>query len=279
MSYKTILVHVDGDERAKERMRIAAKIALAEKAYLIGASLTGVSKLLSKGAVLNNKDQHLRRHVELSTERAVSALDAFEPIVHEVGVKSYATRVVDDETGGGICLQARYCDLVVIGQTNPEAPAVLDTPDFPEDVLMNSGRPVLIVPYVGRFDNVGKRVLISWDASRESTRAVTDAIPLLKHAELVQVVVFMNGERSSAHGEQPGADIALYLARHGINVEVSQQKTDLDIGNALLSHATDFGADLIVMGGYGTSRFREMLLGGATRTVLETMTVPVFMAH
>lgn len=279
MSYKTILVHVDDDERAKERMRIAAKIALAEKAYLIGASLTGISKLLSKGAILNNKDQHLRRHVELSTDRAVNALEAFEPIVHEIGVKSYATRVVDDETGGGICLQARYCDLVVIGQTNPDAPSVLDTPDFPEYVLMNSGRPVLIVPYVGRFDAVGKRVLISWDASRESTRAVTDAIPLLKHADLVQVVVFMNGEKSSAHGEQPGADIALYLARHGINVEVSQQKTDLDIGNALLSHATDFGADLIVMGGYGTSRFREMLLGGATRTVLETMTVPVFMAH
>jgi nucleotide-binding universal stress UspA family protein len=279
MSYKTILVHVDDDERTKERIRIAAKIALAEKAYLIGASLTGVSKFLSQGAILNNKDQYLRRHIELSKERAVNALEALEPIAQEIGVKSFGTRVVDDEAGGGICLQARYCDLVVIGQTNPDAPTAMDTPDFPEYVLMNSGRPVLIVPYVGRFDTVGKRVLISWDASSESTRAVTDAIPLLKHADLVQVVVFMTNKNSSAHGEQPGADIALYLARHGVNVEVSQQKTELDIGNALLSHATDFGADLIVMGGYGTSRFREMLLGGATRTVLETMTVPVIMAR
>jgi nucleotide-binding universal stress UspA family protein len=97
----------------------------------------------------------------------------------------------------------------------------------------------------------------------------------------VRVVVFDRGNPSGAHGEQPGADVALYLARHGIKVEVSEQAMpkDIDTGNALLSHAADFGADLIVMGGYGHKRFREIMLGGVTHTILESMTVPVLMAH
>jgi nucleotide-binding universal stress UspA family protein len=281
MSYKTVLVHLDDHKRAEERLRIAADIAVTENAHLIGAAMTGVSKFLHQNAVLNSKDPYLYRHIDVSRERAAHALETFEPAAKKAGVTSFEKRVIDDEAGGGVCLQARYCDLVVIGQTNPDEPSSSEAADFPEYVLMNSGRPVLMVPYVGTFDTIGKRVLISWDASREATRAVTDAIPLLKHADLVQVVVFNTSadDKSGAHGEQPGADIALYLARHGINVEVSQQRTELDIGNALLSLATDFGSDLIVMGGYGHSRFREMLLGGVTRTILQTMTIPVFMSH
>ena len=107
------------------------------------------------------------------------------------------------------------------------------------------------------------------------------AIPFLKQAELTQVVVFDSKSRRAAHGEQPGADIALFLSRHGIKVEVSQQTKpdDIDIGNALLSYAADFGADLLVMGCYGHSRFREVLLGGVTKTILQSMTVPVLMVH
>ena len=109
--------------------------------------------------------------------------------------------------------------------------------------------------------------------------AVTAAIPLLKRAQNVDVVVFNPDSRGDAHGEMPGADIGLYLARHNIKVNVVRQKTDIDVGNALLSIATDLGSDMIVMGGYGHSRFREILLGGVTRTVLESMTVPILMAH
>ena len=152
-------------------------------------------------------------------------------------------------------------------------------PDFPEYIVMNSGRPVLIIPYTGDFTTVAKRPLISWDASRESTRAVTDAIPILKRAELVQVAIFNSKVQSDAHGEQPGADIALFLARHGVKVEVSVHKTSTDIGNALLSLSHDLDSDMIVMGGYGHSRLREMIMGGVTRTVLESMTIPVFMSH
>ena len=152
-------------------------------------------------------------------------------------------------------------------------------PDFPEYVVINSGRPVLIVPYAGRFDTFGKRVLVAWDASISATRAVTAALPLLRRADAVEIVVFNADVQDDAHGEQPGADIALYLARHDVKVNVVRQNSKIDIGNALLSMTNDLNSDLMVMGGYGHSRFREILLGGVTRTVLESMTVPVLMAH
>ena len=147
------------------------------------------------------------------------------------------------------------------------------------DIAKSSGRPVLVVPYAGSFASVGRRALVSWDAGTSATRALTASIPLLRRAEIVEVAVFNADPQTDVHGEQPGADIALYLARHGLKVDVIRQKTQVDIGNALLSLATDLGSDLVVMGGYGHSRFREILLGGVTRTVLESMTVPVLMAH
>jgi nucleotide-binding universal stress UspA family protein len=150
-----------------------------------------------------------------------------------------------------------------------------------EYVLLNAINPVLIVPYAGEFSSVGQRVLIAWDGSMEAARAVHGAIPLLQRAGQVQVAVFDPRVGPGAHGEEPGADIALFLARHGIRVDVSRHVTggEIDIGNAILSHASDFGADLLVMGGYGHSRFREVLLGGVTRTILRSMTTPVLMSH
>jgi nucleotide-binding universal stress UspA family protein len=146
--------------------------------------------------------------------------------------------------------------------------------------MLNCARPVLIVPYAGRFPHVGSNVLIAWDGSMEATRAVTNAIPLLKRAKNVSVVLFNpSSAPPDVHGEQPGADIALYLARHDIKIEVMQQHTEFDVGNALLSLAADMRADLLVMGGYGHTRFREVLLGGVTMTMLNTMTIPVLMSH
>ncbi|HJW55523.1 MAG TPA: universal stress protein [Burkholderiaceae bacterium] len=279
MSYKTILVHVDETERAQERIKLAAKIAVAENAHLIGAAMTGISRFLFQNAMFEQHDPNLATHLDLLRQRANRALESFDPLVRSLGVSSWEKRSVDDEAGGGISLQARYCDLVVIGQTNPDEPIPTVTSDFPEYVVMNAGRPVLIVPYAGEFNVIGSRVLVAWDASMEATRAITAAIPLLRRAKNVNVLVFNPSARPDAHGEQPGADIALFLARHGINVEVSQQHTEIDIGNSLLSLATDMSTDLIVMGGYGHSRFREVLLGGATRTILQSMTVPVLMSH
>jgi nucleotide-binding universal stress UspA family protein len=175
-------------------------------------------------------------------------------------------------------MQARYADLVVLGQ----AAAAEDNegsllPDLPDYVLLNCGRPVLLVPRTGRFPTIGKRVMVAWNGSVEAAKAVTAALPLLRGAEQVTLTVL--GNSADTLGESPGADIALYLARHGVNVEVLRRPEAADPGKAILSLAADFNVDLLVMGAYGHSRFREMMLGGATRTILATATLPVLMAH
>jgi nucleotide-binding universal stress UspA family protein len=279
MSYRTILVHVDDSEQASERIKMAVNIALAEDAHLIGAATTGVSSALSPIGIVDSNGPDLAAVLEMLRARADRALAKFESAAHRVGLTSLEKRLIDDEAGRGISLQARYCDLVIVGQTDPNETVPVVAPDFPEYVVMHSAHPVLIVPYSGRVDEAGSKPLIAWDASMPAARAVTDAIPFLKQAAVVQLAVFSPEEHARVHGEQPGADIALYLARHDIRVNVTQQTANAAIGDALTTLASDFAADLIVMGGYGRARFHAKLLGGGTRTILESMTVPVMMSH
>ena len=139
---------------------------------------------------------------------------------------------------------------------------------------------MLVIPYAGRFEACGRRVLVAWNASRAATRAVNDAMPLLAGAETVTVLCVDPDEDRRAHGEVPGMDIAVHLARHGVKARVETTMSGgIGVGNTLLSRASDIGADLLVMGAYGHARVRELLLGGATRTILESMTLPVLMAH
>ena len=274
MSYKTILVHVDQSRHAPERIKIAAKMAIAENAHLIGTAMTGISRFIYQDSAI-----FLPIQIDSLIEEAKQALRQFEAIAAQAGVLSYETRLIDDDPEGGLSLQTRYSDLVVIGQTDPDDTDFRVISDLPEYVMLNAARPVLVIPYIDGFDRIGANVLIAWNGSIEATRAVANAIPLLKRAENVAVAVFNPSAQYNLHGEQPGADIALYLARHNIKVDVVQETGTLDVGNALLSMAADKGADLIVAGGYGHTRFREVLLGGVTHTLLRTMTIPVLMSH
>jgi nucleotide-binding universal stress UspA family protein len=279
MSYKTILVHVDQSKHAPSRIRIAADIAARENGHLIGAAMTGLSRYLYEENAIDMNRTVLANHVESLSRHAGDALVQFERIAAQAGVQSVEKRLVKDDNQGGLTLQARYSDLVVLGQTDPDEPSSRTISNLPEYVVLNSGRPVLIVPYAGTFNTVGEQVLVAWDGRMEAIRAVASAIPVLRHAKRVVIAVFNPSIGADEHGEQPGADIALYLARHGVNVEVMPQVTPIDVGNALLSLAADLNSDMIVMGGYGHTRFREVLLGGVTRTVLASMTVPVMMSH
>jgi nucleotide-binding universal stress UspA family protein len=149
-----------------------------------------------------------------------------------------------------------------------------------EAALFETGRPVLITPYAGKFNSVGTRALIGWNASPQAARAVHDALPLLTHASSVTVLVIDAATGEAVHGEEPGADIAKLLARHGLEVTLHRVAGGgLSPGDVLLNEAAELNADLIVMGGYGHSRLREMVLGGATRTLLRQMTAPVLMSH
>lgn len=136
------------------------------------------------------------------------------------------------------------------------------------------------MPHSGPLPSVGQNVLVAWNASNEATRAITDALPLLKRAKTVTVLVVNPGHGFGEHGQVPGGDIAWYLSRHGVKAEVScDEKVETEIGEWLLSRAADLGSDLIVMGAYGHRRLREWILGGATRTLTREMTVPVLMSH
>jgi nucleotide-binding universal stress UspA family protein len=189
-------------------------------------------------------------------------------------------RAREGEAGEVATLHSRYADMAIVGQTDPDDDALGSTGDLPERIVLGSGRPVLVVPYAGTFKTVGQRVLVAWNASREATRSINDALPLLEGAAKVTVLAINPRGGLRGHGELPGADIALHLARHGVRAEASSLTShDVVVGALLLSQAADLDADLIVMGAYGQSRLREFVLGGATREILRTMTVPVFMAH
>jgi nucleotide-binding universal stress UspA family protein len=176
-------------------------------------------------------------------------------------------------------LHARYADMTIVGQADPEAGGG-SSRVLPEHLLLGVGRPILVVPYTGTFPTVGERVLVAWNASRAATRAVNDALPILKKAMKVTVLTINPQGGVSGEGDVPGADLALHLSRHGVKAEASWIKTDdVKVAAMLLSCASDLQADLIVMGGYGHSRMREVVLGGSTREILHAMTVPTLMSH
>jgi nucleotide-binding universal stress UspA family protein len=171
---------------------------------------------------------------------------------------------------------ARRFDLSVVAQGEPGKVA----PDevIVEGALFGSGRPVVVVPYIQKTGVSLERVMVAWDASRSAARAVADALPLLAKARTIDVVIVASERPKS--DEIPGADIGQHLARYGLNVEVKRiVATETDVANTLLSHAADTSADFIVMGGYGHSRLREFILGGVTRGILASMTVPALMSH
>jgi nucleotide-binding universal stress UspA family protein len=183
---------------------------------------------------------------------------------------------VEGTTPEILALHGRYADLLVLGQDDPES----DNAGLLETVLFDSGRPVLAIPFAGNFNSIGKRVLVGWNASREASRALHDALPLIAKADTTTVFLANPKRGLGAHGEEPGADIARHLARHGLMVEVAKAVAD-DVSDSalLLNHASDMGADLLVMGAYGHSRLREFILGGVTRSLLREMTIPVLLSH
>ena len=171
---------------------------------------------------------------------------------------------------------ARRFDLAVVGQAEPERAAPEEL--IVENALFSSGRPVLIVPYIQKAELTLDRVMVCWDASRNAARAIADAMPFLKRAKAVDVVIVASERIKS--DEIPGADIGQHLARHDLKVEVRRiVSPDTDVASTILSHAADTSADFIVMGGYGHSRLREFILGGATRGMLSAMTLPTLMSH
>ena len=276
MSYKTILVHIDTGTRCSVRVDVAIRLAQQHDAHLVALHALAPFEppgyvMAEMGPAMIDAQKHAAAAEIVRTERE------FNEQASAAGLRNVEWRSAIDDPVDAMTLHARYADLVVVGQSDIAEHSNMAM-DFPQRLVLAAGRPVLILPSVGSFPAIGKRILVAWNASREATRAVTDAIPMLRLAENVSVMAV--NPKGSEHGKVPGADIGLYLARHGVRVDVkTDHGAEIDIGNELLSRAADLDADLIVMGGYGHSRLKEWVLGGATRTILESMTAPVLMSH
>lgn len=281
MGIKSILVHLDNGSNAQARVAAAAALARQHDAHLIGLAPTGWIALPPGGALAWGAPAYQQATLEQQRANADECVRRFLKQADGLGVMSFEGRVATGYAAETMILAARYCDLTVVTQFNPDESGAAQSPQMPQDLLLESGRPVLVLPYAGECDvPPDARVLVGWDGSREAARAMRDALPLMRTAASVEVVVFDKPEDVDArHGPLPGADIGLWLARHGLNVKVNYVPIKVAAGAALLSHAADMGAQLIVAGGYGHSRFRESVLGGVTRTLVTSSPVPVLFSH
>jgi nucleotide-binding universal stress UspA family protein len=282
MFYKTILVHVDESRHLKRRVEIAAQLAVRADAHLIGVAATGIPRLLHQTTVPGEDggETAAARSADPATpqQRAQAALGQFETLARAAGATSCAQRLIDDDAAVAVTRQGLYADLIVLGQGDADDASLTGSVDFPEYVALNSPCPVLIVPRAGRISALCERPLIAWDGRRAAARALRNAIPLLQQATCVRVAVIDTPTAANRQHGEADAELIAFLARHRINAEVVRRTAQDDAGHGILSLAAELGCDMLVMGCVGHPRTRSMTLGGATRVVLESATIPVLMS-
>lgn len=277
MALKDILVHVDDSNACANRVQTAIDLAQAHGAHLTGLYVLRGLEIPVYAEVEIGIDV-LQAQKEASAARAKETEAAFKAAIDKAGMAA-EWRCVDGPVTGSLVLHGRHADLLILGQSDPDD-VQSTNPGVVGDVVLEAGRPVMVIPYIGASKSIGKHVMVAWNASREAVRAANDALALLEGADHVSVLAVNPESGASNHGDIPSADICLHLARHGVKAEArSVRASDIDVGDLLLSRAADEGADLIVMGAYGHSRLREIVLGGATRHLLKHMTVPVLLSH
>jgi len=275
MSLKNILVYVDDSKRAEGTVAAACALARQHDAHLTGLAIER-PPYIPGFATIEIPPSAMEIITRQRAATIARAKEIFDAGVAKAGRTAQSGWTAEKgHTLETLSLRSRYTDVTVVPQATPEMRGTADE-DLVDDFVMTSGRPVLVIPYIGGTESFGGTVLVAWNASRESARAVADAMPLLEHASSVEVLVV----EPRSMGDVPGADIAAHLARHGIEAKANvTQGLDIEVGDVLLNRAADIGANLIVMGGYGHSRMRELVLGGATRHILDHMTVPVLLSH
>lgn len=280
MAIKDLLVQVDGSPSSGPRLEWALTVAERSSAQVTALAMAPEPYLPALVGV------HIP--VELLREQAAEAERAADAVLAHAGElarrhgRSIATARISapvDRLPALFARAARRSDLCVLGQPNPDS-VELDTTLLVEAAFMDSGRPAVILPYAGTPSPLLRRVLVAWNGSREAARAVHDALPFLTGAQATTLLIVDTAGQDGTADEMPGADIAAHLARHGVKVQVrAVPSAGLAVGDVILSQAADEGADLLIMGGYGHSRMREMVLGGATRQLLAQMTLPVLLSH
>jgi nucleotide-binding universal stress UspA family protein len=278
MAFRDLLVTVDPSDAGNARMELALKLAKRHHARLLGyyvypaprpapiaaglrGAIGGAGETSHEGDIAAAMEQRFNEGLELGGVEGAWLLGSADPVPE-------------------LRAQLRCCDLAILGQIDPERPVAEQQRFRPEELVLGSGRPALVVPYIGASELPGGRVVVCWDGSSPASRATHDALPLLVPARQVTVLTVAGGERAGEEAAASAEVMVAHLRRHGVHVEAELTPPgELAVADVILSRASDLGADLLVAGLYGHSRLRESILGGASRGLLGRMTVPVLMAH
>jgi nucleotide-binding universal stress UspA family protein len=275
---KDIVVHLEHDPARDVVRDYAISIAELFEAYLAGVSFGYYASLPSFAFPAFPADV-LADILAKDEAAARAAVARFEEAARRSGISTESRLILHGEAAApeAFSFIERRFDLGIIMQSDPDTGGINDL--LLESALFGSGRPMIAVPYIQKRGVKLDLVTCCWDGSRTAARAINDALPFLRKARTVELFIIEN-EKTRYEKEVQGVGMASHLARHGVNADVELlPAADIDVGNAILSHVADRSVDMIVMGGYGHSRFREFVLGGTTREILSTMTVPVFMSH
>ena len=281
MALKNIGVFVDATPEGEKRIDYAATLAHQCGAHLAGIHVVSAVRPEHRADYYVIGEKAIRASLawqKASDEAATTDVRRqFEAISAKRDLSAEFRVIRRGGSDEDLILSSLHSDLVVIGQRElQEMPGYL----APERLLLASGAPILVVPSGWKSEPIGKNILVGWNASREARRAVADALPFLVEAASVTLLVVDSDKRARRHGEEPGADIALYLARHGAQVEVAQVSSrGSPVADIILSYAADHGADLIVIGAYSHARSIEMVFGGVTRTLLKQAPVPLLISR
>jgi nucleotide-binding universal stress UspA family protein len=279
MQYKNILVYLDQGASNKERVNTAIAIAIAHSAQLTGVVVNALpnSSILKRLGI--GKSDALMEQARVDAQVTI---ERFELQTDKAGVEA-DTQVIECLEGKApekLARMARIFDLSIMRQANPDKPNASFIAELSEEVMFSSGRPVFFMPYIGAHNIPCKTGLIAWDGSKAATRAVHDALPILEMMEKVTILIVDADKIEHYTDLKPGEALSRHLSAHGINNVVSRiPRGQTSTSTVILNEISDTGADILVMGGYGTPKLREIMLGGVTRTLFECMTVPVLMSH
>lgn len=279
MTYRSLFVHLDDTAETAKRLDVAARLARHYPAEVIGGYVVGGRDLTPTESAMLPPDL-VKARIGSAVQAQHDAEKRFRAAMTAAGVTSSQWRAPAGDPIDAAVLQARYSDLAILGQPVHDGPDATFTAELANAVVMDSGRPVLIVPYIGAAKTLGERVMIAWKDSRESARAVDDALPFLKDAKSVLAVAVTSRAEETVEEYVSDRAVEGFLRRHDVVAEVKRMVAqDIDAGEFLLSRAADFGADLIVMGGYSRPRLSRLVWGGVSQLMLTSMTVPVLMSH
>jgi nucleotide-binding universal stress UspA family protein len=280
MTYRSLLVYLDQDPHCATRSGAAMVLAKALDCHLAGVAPTGLIDLPTRLESAATLIEFAGLAWDTLRSQAERTADRFRDDCRVAGLKSFEAFIDESDKAQSLVRSAHCSDLTVLTQADPSAADHRAAQDLVEKVVLYSARPTLLVPCVGQFDSIGTHAMVAWDDSREAARAVSDALPLLRRAHQVDVIGW---------GEAGGLDqktlhqrldaLRQWLMRQGVSAALRVETPSSSIADAMLTRAAESGADLIVMGAYGHARWAERVLGGATRGLLDAMTVPVLMSH